>query len=57
MVQLLEGVFRDGVLPITRVRHETDTEVIARATCGIMRAGVNPEDDLVLRAIWNDPTC
>ena len=45
------------MIEIRKVRHETDTEIIARATCGLMRAGVNPEDDLVLRAIWNDPTC
>lgn len=56
LTQLLEGVFKDGVIGIRKVRHETDTEIIARATCGLMRAGVNPEDDLVLRAIWNDPT-
>ena len=52
---LLEGCFRDGQVMLEKKRKESDTDLIARITAGLIRGQVNLENDKWLRVLWNQP--
>jgi hypothetical protein len=52
---LLEGCLKDGRIPIRRKSKETDMELIARVVMGLIRGGIDLEEDKWLRVIWHWP--
>ena len=52
---LLDGCFRDGQFKLIKKRLESDTELIARITAGLIRGKVQLEKDKWLRVLWNYP--
>ena len=51
--QLLEGCLKDGRVSIRRKRKETDIELIARVVMGLIRGGIDLEEDKWLRVVWH----
>ena len=52
---LLGGCLKDGRIPIRRKSKETDMELIARVVTGLIRGGLDLEEDKWLRVIWRWP--
>ena len=52
---LLDGCFRDGQVKLIKKRKETDTDLIARITAGLIRGNVKLDNDKWLRVLWNYP--
>ena len=51
--QLLEGCLKDGRVSIRRKSKETDMELIARVVMGLIRGGIDLEEDKWLRVVWH----
>ena len=49
---LLEGCLKDGRVPIRRKSKESDEELIARVVVGLIRGGIDLEEDKWLRVVW-----
>ena len=52
---LMEGCFKDGQVHIVKKPKESDLDLMARVTMGLIRGGVDLEQDKWLGILWRLP--